>query len=351
YHGVGAFDVESGEPLSASSGSSYTRVFGDTLVKLAEEDSRIIGITAAMCSGTGLDEFAKRFSSPKRFFDVGMAEQTAVTFAAGLASQGFKPVTAVYSTFMQRAYDQILHDICLQNLPVVLALDRAGVVGEDGPTHHGAFDLSYLRHLPNLTVMAPADLSELAAMMVTALELKGPAAIRYPREEGENPPADLPGPLEVGRGRLLREGEDVALVAIGSMVSRAAEAAEWLASQGIEAALFDARFAKPLDKEAIESLAQRCQKVVAIEENVLAGGFGSSVAEYLSDIGMGAIPLLRIGLPDEFIEHGPRDLLLAKYGLDATGIATRVQAFMVSVAEEKEYARAADVSDREVSAG
>jgi len=341
YHGIGAFDVETGEPLSASSGRFYTAVFGETLIRLAEEDSRIVGITAAMRSGTGLDEFARRFSSPKRFFDVGMAEQTAVTFAAGLATQGLIPIVAVYSTFLQRAYDQILHDVCLQNLPVVFALDRAGLVGEDGPTHHGAFDLSYLRHLPNLTVMAPADLSELAEMLVTAVRLRKPAAIRYPREEGERPPVELPGPMEVGRGRLLREGREVALAAIGSMVPRALEAAAILASRGIDAAVFNARFVKPLDGEAISALAQRCGRIVTVEENALAGGFGSAVLEYLAGAGLGSAPILRIGLPDKFVEHGPREALLESVGLDPAGIARQVEAFLSAIPAEGDFAEAA----------
>ena len=328
YHGVGAFDVDTGEPLSSTSERSYTSVFGETMVKLAERDPQLVAITAAMRSGTGLEEFAQRFSSPKRFFDVGMAEQTAVTFAAGLATQGLKPVVAIYSTFMQRSYDQILHDVCLQNLPVVLALDRAGVVGEDGPTHHGAFDLSYLRHIPNLTVMAPSDLSELAAMLVTAVELGTPAAVRYPREQGANLPQELPAPLEVGRGRLLREGGDVALLAVGSMVSRAMSAAELLAQAGIEAAVFDARFVKPLDAEAIHALARRCGSIVTIEENAVAGGFGSAVVENLLANGLGRTPALLLGLPDEFVEFGAREVLLESLGLDPAGLARQVKEFV-----------------------
>ncbi len=330
YHRVGAFDIDTGEPISASSGRSYTGVFGETLTKLAEEDSRITAVCAAMCSGTGLEEFAARFASPKRFFDVGMAEETAVTFAAGLASQGFTPVVAIYSTFLQRAYDQILHDVCLQNLPVVFAIDRAGLVGGDGPTHHGVFDISYLRHLPNLTVMAPADLTEFAAMLTTAVKLGSPTAIRYPREEGANPPSTLPAPLEVGHGRLLREGRDVALVAVGSMVSGAQQAATLLAGRGVEAAVFDARFVKPLDTEAIVALAQCCRRIVTVEENVLAGGFGSAVLECLADAGLGSTPLLRLGLPDRFIPHGPREVLLAKLGLDPVGIAAQAEKFLAT---------------------
>jgi 1-deoxy-D-xylulose-5-phosphate synthase len=333
YHGIGAIDSETGELLSASSECSYTKVFGNAIIQLAEEEARICAITAAMCTGTGLEKFSQQFTTPKRYFDVGMAEQTAVTFAAGLAIQGLIPVVAIYSTFLQRAYDQILHDVCLQNLPVVFALDRAGLVGEDGPTHHGAFDLSYLRHIPNLTLMAPSDLTEMVSMLFTATKLGTPAAVRFPREEGANPPTGAPELLEVGKGRLLRvcppgrEGKAVAIIAIGSMVVRALDAANLLAANGIEAEVFDARFIKPLDKEAIVGLAKKCGCVVTVEENVLAGGFGSAVMEALADAGMSSIPILRLGIPDSFIEHVPRDALLKSLGLDAAGIARQVTEF------------------------
>jgi 1-deoxy-D-xylulose-5-phosphate synthase len=327
YHSLGAFDIETGEPLSVSSGNSYTGVFGDTLIKLAEQDPRICAVTAAMCSGTGLEGFARKFSEPKRYFDVAMAEQTAVTFAAGLATQGMLPVVAIYSTFLQRAYDQIVHDVCLQDLSVVFALDRAGLVGEDGPTHHGAFDISYLRHIPDLIVMAPADLSELAAMLVTAVNADKPAALRYPRGEGSNPPADLPQPLLIGKGRLLRKGGDAALVAVGSMVASALQTAELLAERGVEAAVFDARFIKPLDREALLELAGACGKIVTLEENSLAGGFGSAVLELLSETGT-SVPVLRLGLPDEFVEHGAREALLKKLLLDPESMAQQIKAFV-----------------------
>jgi 1-deoxy-D-xylulose-5-phosphate synthase len=327
YHSLGAFDIETGEPISASSGNSYTGVFGETLIKLAEADPRICAVTAAMCSGTGLEGFAQKFSDPKRYFDVAMAEQTAVTFAAGLATQGMLPVVAIYSTFLQRAYDQIVHDVCLQDLPVVFALDRAGLVGEDGPTHHGAFDISYLRHIPDLIVMAPADLNELAAMLVTAVKAGKPAALRYPRGEGVNPPAELPKPLPIGKGRLLRKGGDAALVAVGSMVASALQVAELLAERGIEAAVFDARFIKPLDREALLELADFCGKIVTLEENSLAGGFGSAVLELFSEAGV-STPVLRLGLPDEFVEHGAREALLKKMLLDPESIAQQVEAFV-----------------------
>lgn len=326
YHGIGAFDIESGEPVSASSRLSYTAAFGRSLVELAREDERIVAVTAAMSQGTGLEEFSA-LDEGKRFFDVGMAEQTAVTFGAGLASKGYRPVVAIYSTFLQRAYDQIVHDVCLQKLPVVFAVDRAGLVGEDGPTHHGAFDISYLRHIPNLTLMAPSDLTELAAMLKTAVQLDGPAALRYPREAGVNPPDEMPGALELGRGRLLRDGGDVAIIAVGSMVGRALLAADKLAAEGLEAAVFDARFIKPLDEENIVALANRCKRLVTVEENALQGGFGSAVLEAMAENGLGSIPVLRLGLPDIFVEFGPRDELLKKIGLDQGGIAESIAAF------------------------
>lgn len=325
WHRTGAFDIDTGEPVSASSGLSYTHVFGATMVSLAERDPRLVAITAAMRAGTGLQEFAERF--PDRFFDVGMAEQTAVTFAAGLASQGMRPVAAVYSTFLQRGYDQIVHDVALPRLPVILALDRAGLVGEDGPTHHGVFDLTYLRHIPGLAVMAPKDLSELAAMLKTAVELEGPSAIRYPRGEGTNPPEGDPEAIPLGKAELLREGDSVAVVALGSMVAPALGAARALSEQGIEAAVVNARFAKPLDVELIGELARTCGRVVTVEENAVAGGFGSAVAELLHEQRIGA-PVLCLGIPDGFVDHGSREELLAGIGLDAESIARKIAHFV-----------------------
>jgi 1-deoxy-D-xylulose-5-phosphate synthase len=318
WHRIGAFDVESGEAVAAASSLSYTHVFGRCLVKAAERDPRLVAITAAMKAGTGLAEFAERF--PDRFFDVAMAEQTAVTFAAGLAARGLRPVAAIYSTFLQRAYDQIVHDVALPGLPVLLALDRAGLVGEDGPTHHGAFDLSYLRHIPGLVVMAPRDLSELAAMVATGLALDGPCALRYPRGEGTNPPSGEVEPIPVGRGELLRQGDAVALIAIGSMVAPALEAAELLAQGGVEAAVVDARFAKPLDDDLICRVAGECGRVVTVEENAAAGGFGSGVGDLLRERGVRAV-MRSLGLPDRFVEHGSREELLAGLGLAPRGIA------------------------------
>lgn len=327
WHRTGAFDIETGEPLSASSGLSFTHVFGETLCSLAEQNPRLVAITAAMKAGTGLQGFAERF--PERFFDVGMAEQTAVTFAAGLASQGFRPVAAIYSTFLQRAYDQIVHDVALPGLPVILALDRAGLVGEDGPTHHGAFDLCYLRHIPGLTVMAPKDLSELSAMVRTAFALEGPSAIRYPRGEGANAPEGEVEALPVGKAELLREGRSVAILAIGSMVSPALAAADLLADDEIDAAVANARFVKPLDVELLCHLARACGQVVTVEENAAAGGFGSAVAEMLQQCGI-QVPVLTLGVPDRFTEHGGREELLRRLGLDAEGIAQSVRSFVTT---------------------
>jgi 1-deoxy-D-xylulose-5-phosphate synthase len=319
YHGIPPFDVESGEPAIASSGLSYTAVFGRTLVQLAESDERIVAVTAAMRDGTGLREFSERF--PSRFFDVGMAEQHAVTFGAGLAAAGLRPVVAVYSTFLQRAYDQVLHDVCHQNLPVVLAIDRGGVVGEDGATHQGVFDLAYLRHMPNLVLMAPRDLSDLAAMLRTALAVEGPAALRYPRGIGMSPPDGLPEPIPVGKGELLLEGSDVALLAVGVMVGPAFEAARMLQEQGISAAVADARFVKPLDDELITALAGRCGALLTVEDNVAAGGFGSAVLELLAASGVRHLPVRCLGIPDEPVRHGARSRLLEAMGLTAEGIA------------------------------
>ena len=327
WHRTGAFDVETGEPLTSPGGLSFTHVFGKSMVQAGERDPRVVAITAAMKEATGLGEFADRF--PPRFFDVGMAEQTAVTFAAGLAAEGLRPVVAVYSTFLQRGYDQIVHDVALPHLPVTLALDRAGLVGEDGPTHHGAFDLCYLRHIPGLVVMAPSDLTELGAMLRTGLELGAPAAIRYPRGEGANAPVGEVEALPVGKADLLRPGDAVVLLALGTMVAPALAAAELLAGQGLEAAVVNARFVKPLDTELICDLARDCGRVVTIEENAAAGGFGSAVVEMLQPRGL-SLPTLLLGLPDRFVEHGKRQKLLADIGLEPHAIAATVARFVTA---------------------
>lgn len=306
---------------------SYTQIFGDTMVKLADRDPKVVAITAAMPDGTGLTGFSKRF--PERFFDVGIAEQHALTFAAGLAAEGFLPVAAIYSTFAQRAYDQVFHDICLQKLPVTLALDRAGLVGDDGPTHHGAFDLSYLRHLPELTVMAPKDENELQHMLATALYLGRPIALRYPRGVGYGVPLDQePKELEIGKGELLADGGDLTLIGIGSTVNPALEAAEILKEKGIFASVVNARFVKPLDRELILSQAEKTGCLITVEENALMGGFGSAVLELLADKGLGQVRVKRLGIPDNFIEQGSQAQLRADLGIDAAGIAAACEEFL-----------------------
>ncbi len=325
YHGVGPFDKATGEVQRGKSGStaSYTGVFGDTLVEMAREDSRIVAITAAMAEGTGLKEFSETF--PERFYDVGIAEQHAVTFAAGLACRGLRPVVTIYSTFMQRAYDQALHDVCLQNLPVTFAMDRGGLVGADGPTHHGVFDYSFMRHIPNLTFMVPRNEVELRRAMKTASLTDGPCAYRYPRGNGEGLPLDGPIlPLPIGKGELLREGQDGLIIAVGTMVGEALQAAEQLAEQGIEMAVADARFIKPLDEELIIEQAGKVPLVVTAEENALQGGFGSAVLELLADADVHP-RILRIGIPDQFIEQGTQGELRKMLGLNAEGIAEKVK--------------------------
>ncbi len=330
FHGVGPFDVATGKTTGGKPGAaSYTGVFGATLVKLAEEDEKIIAITAAMPDGTGLTPFAKRF--PERFFDVGIAEQHAMTFAAGLAADGFRPVAAIYSTFLQRAYDQIFHDVCLQKLPVTMALDRGGLVGDDGPTHHGTFDLSYLRHLPEMTLMAPKDENELQHMLKTAVYAGRPVALRYPRGAGYGLALDQDlQTLEIGRGELLAQGDDLAIVAIGSTVYPALEAAKLLESKGIRATVVNARFVKPLDRDLILGAARRTGCIVTVEENALQGGFGSAVLELLADEGMTTIRVKRIGIPDRYIEQGPQAQLRQDLGLDGAGIAATVEAFLAA---------------------
>jgi 1-deoxy-D-xylulose-5-phosphate synthase len=328
FHGVGPFDVATGKVIAAKGGAqSYTSVFGATMVKLAAADERIVAITAAMPDGTGLTPFAKAY--PERFFDVGIAEQHALTFAAGLACEGMRPVAAIYSSFTQRAYDQLFHDICLQKLPVTVALDRAGLVGDDGPTHHGVFDLSYLRHLPELTVMAPKDENELQHMVKTAVEAGSPVALRYPRGNGYGVTLDSElVTLPVGRGEVLTEGEDLAVIAIGSAVYPAVEAARLLGEEGIGAAVVNARFVKPLDRELILAWARRTGALLTVEENALQGGFGSAILELLSDEGLTEVRVKRLGIPDRYIEQGSQAQLRADLGLDAAGIAAAARVFL-----------------------
>jgi 1-deoxy-D-xylulose-5-phosphate synthase len=320
FHGIGSFDKASGTLKKKPAAISYTEAFGRTLASLAEDDERVVAVTAAMPAGTGLTHFARHF--PDRFFDVGIAEQHAVTFAAGMAAQGMKPVVAIYSTFLQRAYDQIIHDVCLQNLPVRFMIDRGGLVGDDGPTHHGVFDLTYLRTVPNLILMAPADENELASMVTTAVEYEGgPIAVRYPRGAGYGVRMELdPPPVEIGKGVLLRSGRDACLVAVGSMVRPASDAADELSREGIDCSVVNARFVKPLDEELIASEASRTGRVVTIEENAAAGGFGSAVMEMLQARGEDGVAVRVMGLPDRFVEHGPRGVLADQCHLSVADI-------------------------------
>ena len=325
FHGVPPFVIETGEFRSSQKNPpTYTEVFGETLCRLAKENQRLIAITAAMQSGTGLEEFATLF--PNRFYDIGIAEQHAVTFAAGLALEGMKPVVAIYSTFLQRAYDQVLQDVCLQKLPVVLALDRGGIVGEDGPTHHGVFDFSYLRHIPNLVVMVPKDENEFQHMIKTAAECPAPVAFRYPRGRGVGVGREASLRLiDIGKGEILREGQDVLIIAIGTTVYPSLRAAERLAEAGIQAAVINSRFLKPLDAELLCDWAKRTGKVLTVEENVLQGGFGSAVLELFQERGLFPVQVRRLGIPDTFVEHGPQALLREKYGIDENGIIKGVQ--------------------------
>ncbi len=326
YHGVTQFDVSTGAFHKApAKAPSYTSVFGKAVSELAERDSRIVAITAAMSEGTGLEEFAKRF--PDRFFDVGIAEQHAVDFACGLACEGMRPVAAIYSTFLQRAYDQLVHDVCLMHLPVTLALDRAGIVGADGPTHHGLYDLVYLSALPGMTVMAPKDENELRHMLATAIALDAPVALRFPRGNGIGVPLDPEFKhLEIGKAEILHEGRDIAILALGSMVYPCLEAATKLETLGIHSTVINARFMKPLDGELISVLAAEKQFLVTAEEGTEAGGFGANVAALLHDRRVPA-SILRIAVPDRIIPHGAPNLLHAKYGLDVDGIVDRIKSF------------------------
>lgn len=327
YHATGPFDPKTGISPKSSKilPPTYTEVFGDTMCELMEQDESIVALTAAMPDGTGIDRVLKRF--PDRSFDVGIAEQHAITFCAGLACEGIKPVAAIYSTFLQRAFDQVIHDICLQNLNVTLAMDRAGIVGGDGPTHHGLLDIAYLRGYPNIAMMAPKDEKEFRNMLYSAIEHNGPAAIRYPRGNGLGLDiSDRPELIEIGKSEIIRDGGDIAIIGFGSMVTPAAEAAESLAAEGIETTVVNARFVKPLDSELIIALARSMRLIVTVEEAYLSGGFGSAVMELLEENGLlDKVKVIRIGVPDRIVTHGDPKLLLAKYGLDADGIFTKVK--------------------------
>jgi 1-deoxy-D-xylulose-5-phosphate synthase len=320
YHGVGSFRISTGSPPkgAAKSPPSYTEVFGETMLDLGKKEKRLFAITAAMPEGTGLRKFAEAY--PDRFLDVGIAEQHAVTFGAGLATEGFRPVVAIYSTFLQRAYDQIIHDVCLPNLPVVFCLDRGGLVGEDGPTHHGQFDVSYLRNLPNMTLMAPKDENELRHMLYTALKHAGPVAIRYPRGKGRGVPLDPEyKTIPIGEADLLKEGTDLLIVALGSMVSPSLAAAALLEEEGFSVGVVNCRFVKPLDKKLVE-YSSAVGKILVVEENSRQGGLGGAILELFNDMNVPNVRIKRMGLPDMFVEHGPASLLREKIGLSESGI-------------------------------
>jgi 1-deoxy-D-xylulose-5-phosphate synthase len=324
FHGLGRFNVITGEPVSESKLPSYTKVFSQTLVKLAREDKTIVAVTAAMADGTGLAEFQKEF--PDRFFDVGIAEGHAVDFAAGLAAKGLKPVVAIYSTFFQRALDEIIHDVCLQKLPVIFAIDRAGIVGEDGATHQGLFDLSYLRMIPGMCIMAPADENELQHMLKTAVSLGAPAAVRYPRGSVTGMKLDKePKIVPIGKAEQVVEGKDVFIFAAGTVTGQAKEASSILASSGVSCGVLNARFVKPLDSAQMTAIAGRVRNIVTLEENVIAGGFGSGVNELLSDSGA---RVMNLGICDTFVEHGSQSEIRAKYGLTAEGIAGSISKWL-----------------------
>lgn len=318
YHGVGKFDPSNGDSVGASHGKTYTQVFGEWLVDMADRDQRLVGITPAMCDGSGLNAFAEKY--PERYFDVGIAEQHALTFAAGMACDGLKPVVAIYSTFLQRAYDQLIHDIALQSLPVVFAIDRAGLVGADGPTHAGSFDLTYLRCIPNMVVMTPSDENECRQMLYTAYQIDGPTAVRYPRGCGIGASVSEPmTSMPLGRGLVRREGSKVAILAFGSMLQPALQAAE-----ALDATVADMRFVKPLDIELIRDLASRHALIVTAEENTVSGGAGAAVMEALQEMGL-HVETLCLGLPDRFIEHGVHETMLADCGLNCDGMIASIE--------------------------
>ena len=333
FHASSPFDRDTGRPKKKSARPSYSSFAVNTLIQLAKEDPRIVAITAAMSEGTGLGAFEKLF--PERLYDVGIAEQHAVTFAAGLAAQGMRPVIPIYSTFLQRAYDQVVHDVATQNLPVTFCIDRGGLVAEDGTTHHGAFDLAYLRHVPNMVVMAPKDENELQHMVKSCISYDRPAAVRYPRGSSLGVEMEpMPQVLPLGKGELLREGTDIALVAIGVTVHQAAAAAERLQQEGISAAVINARFVKPIDGDLIAAVAREVKCLLTVEESTAMGGFGSAVLELLSEKGIINLPTKCLGLPDWFIEQGPQDLLREKCGLTADGIYQRAKQLLTQVVGE-----------------
>lgn len=336
YHATGPFDPKTGLPYKSSkiSAPTYTQVFGETMCELMASDEKIVALTAAMPDGTGVDKVLEKF--PKRAFDVGIAEQHAITFCAGMACEGLKPVAAIYSTFLQRAFDQIIHDVCLQDLNVTFAMDRAGIVGADGPTHHGLLDIAYLRGYPNIVLMAPKDEGEMRDMILTAVEHPGPAAIRYPRGNGFGVDISAaPKKIEIGKAEVLRKGADVAIVAYGSMVNPALDAAAKLAGERIETTVVNARFVKPLDAEMMTELAKNHSLIVTVEEAYLAGGFGSAVMELLEEKELlDNTSVVRMGVPDEIVTHGDPKFLLGEFGLNADGIFNKVKESLASQTEQ-----------------
>ncbi len=344
FHGLGPFHRITGEPVKKPGPAKWSKIYGQTIVELAEKDEKIVAITAAMTLGTGLDLMRERF--PERHFDVGIAEQHAVTFAGGLAIEGYKPFATIYSTFLQRAYDQIIHDIALQNLPVKFAIDRAGLVGEDGPTHHGAFDISYLRLIPNMVIMAPKDENEFRDMIYTAsIYDGGPIAFRYPRDRVLGLQLkETFDEIPIGTWEILKEGDDIAILAVGTMVYPALEAAKELDKElGTTIKVVNARFVKPMDREVLLQIVESgVRKIVTIEENALIGGFGDGVLEFLNEIGH-HVDVLRLGIPDKFIEHGPRKVLLQKIGLDQKGIKESIKNFLLGYSGVSEWHSAKSV--------
>ena len=338
FHGLGPYDPETGE-TKVLGRRTYSEVFADTLVKLADHDNKVIAITAAMPNGTALDRF--RTHHPDKYFDVGIAEEHAVLFAAGLAAKGFKPFCAIYSTFLQRAFDQVVHDVCLQNLPVVFCMDRGGLSGDDGPTHHGLFDISYLRGIPNIVHMSPKDEDELADMLYTALRYGGPVAVRYPRGVGPGTPVkDVPKSIPIGKAELLQHGDNdrVAIFALGAMVPMAYEIASKLEGAGVSSAVINARFAKPIDAEMVEFYARHVDVILTLEDHALAGGFGSAVLETFSNAGINT-PVVRIGWPDQFVEHGKPDDLRIKYGLSVKSALEKLRPYLQAPIPTKVSAR------------
>jgi 1-deoxy-D-xylulose-5-phosphate synthase len=332
FHGLGPYHPETGETKPAAQ-KTYSEIFAESLSRLADKNDKVVAITAAMPNGTALDLF--RPNHPNRYFDVGIAEEHAVIFAAGMATKGYKPFCAIYSTFLQRAFDQVVHDVCLQNLPVVFCMDRGGLSGDDGPTHHGLFDISYLRSIPNLIHMVPRDEDQLADMMYTAMLHDGPAAIRYPRGIGPGVAVKAqPRALAIGKAEVLREGYDVAVFALGAMMAEGERLVDMLEAQGLSAALIDPRFAKPIDEECVEIYGRRCGLLFTLEDHVLAGGFGSAVLECVNDLEL-AVPVVRVGWPDAFIEHGRVEALRAKYGLTADAAMEKASAYLRPLVESR----------------